>query len=60
VDDKSSDDTSELAATLLRAGDRLIRNEVRLGLNGNRDRRWSVRAPNAFDSSTPMTGCCLE
>lgn len=35
VDDQSTDDGAAVAATLLRAGDRLIHNESRLGLNGN-------------------------
>lgn len=35
VDDQSTDDGAEKAAKLLRAGDRLIRNDSRLGLNGN-------------------------
>src|ERR1700761_5635653 len=35
VDDDSSDDSLEIAATMLRPGDRLVRNESRLGLNQN-------------------------
>lgn len=38
VDDQSSDDGASIAASLLRAGDRLIRNESRLGLNGNHNK----------------------
>ncbi|OBI26222.1 hypothetical protein A5709_07505 [Mycobacterium sp. E1386] len=38
VDDQSTDDGATTAAPLLRAGDRLIRNESRLGLNGNHNR----------------------
>ena len=38
VDDDSSDDCAAIAATMLRPGDRLIRNESRLGLNGNHNR----------------------
>lgn len=38
VDDQSSDDGARIAASLLRNGDRLIRNESRLGLNGNHSR----------------------
>lgn len=38
VDDQSTDDGAAIAATLLRAGDRLIRNDARLGLNGNHNR----------------------
>ena len=38
VDDDSSDDCATIAATMLRAGDRLIRNESRLGLNGNHNK----------------------
>ncbi len=35
VDDDSSDDCVAIATALLRPGDRLVRNESRLGLNGN-------------------------
>jgi glycosyltransferase involved in cell wall biosynthesis len=35
VDDQSTDGGAELAASMLRAGDRLVRNETRLGLNEN-------------------------
>jgi glycosyltransferase involved in cell wall biosynthesis len=38
VDDQSTDDGAAIAATMLRAGDRLIRNESRLGLNGNHNK----------------------
>jgi glycosyltransferase involved in cell wall biosynthesis len=38
VDDDSSDDCAAVAATMLRAGDRLIRNETRLGLNQNHNK----------------------
>ncbi|MGV0041579.1 glycosyltransferase family 2 protein [Mycobacterium colombiense] len=38
VDDQSSDDGASIAASLLREGDRLIRNESRLGLNGNHNK----------------------
>lgn len=38
VDDNSSDDCAAVAATMLRAGDRLIRNDPRLGLNQNHNR----------------------
>lgn len=38
VDDQSTDDGAATAAKLLRAGDRLIRNDTRLGLNGNHNR----------------------
>lgn len=38
VDDQSSDDGARVAASLLREGDRLIRNESRLGLNGNHNK----------------------
>ncbi|WP_202321039.1 glycosyltransferase family 2 protein [Mycobacterium intracellulare] len=38
VDDQSTDDGAAIAATLLRAGDRLVRNDFRLGLNGNHNR----------------------
>lgn len=38
VDDQSIDDGATIAATLLRTGDRLIRNESRLGLNGNHNK----------------------
>lgn len=38
VDDQSTDDGIATAAKLLRAGDRLIRNDTRLGLNGNHNR----------------------
>jgi glycosyltransferase involved in cell wall biosynthesis len=38
VDDDSSDDSADIAAGMLRAGDRLIRNTSRLGLNQNHNR----------------------
>jgi glycosyltransferase involved in cell wall biosynthesis len=38
VDDASSDDCVAIAATMLRPGDRLIRNESRLGLGGNHNK----------------------
>lgn len=38
VDDDSSDGCAAVAATLLRPGDRLARNESRLGLNGNHNK----------------------
>jgi glycosyltransferase involved in cell wall biosynthesis len=38
VDDDSSDDGAAIAATMLRAGDRLIRNGSRLGLNQNHNK----------------------
>ncbi|OBH55117.1 hypothetical protein A5687_03135 [Mycobacterium mantenii] len=38
VDDQSTDDGAAIADKLLRAGDRLIRNESRLGLNGNHNK----------------------
>lgn len=38
VDDQSVDDGPATAATLLRPGDRLLRNDSRLGLNGNHNR----------------------
>lgn len=38
VDDQSSDDGARIAVPLLRDGDRLIRNESRLGLNGNHNK----------------------
>lgn len=38
VDDESSDDCAAVAAKMLRPGDRLIRNESRLGLCGNHNR----------------------
>jgi len=38
VDDASSDDGPEVAARLLRPGDRLVRNHSRAGLNGNHNR----------------------
>jgi GT2 family glycosyltransferase len=38
VDDDSSDDSAAIAATMLRVGDRLIRNVSRLGLNQNHDK----------------------
>lgn len=38
VDDQSTDDGAATASKLLRAGDRLIRNESRLGLNGNHNK----------------------
>jgi glycosyltransferase involved in cell wall biosynthesis len=42
VDDDSADDCAAIAATMLRPGDRLIRNESRLGLNGNHNRCMEV------------------
>lgn len=38
VDDQSTDDGATTAASLLRPGDRLIRNDSRLGLNGNHNK----------------------
>ena len=38
VDDQSTDDSGVIAATMLRAGDRLVSNDSRLGLNGNHNR----------------------
>ncbi len=38
VDDDSSDESSAIAATMLRPGDRLIRNESRVGLNRNHNK----------------------
>jgi glycosyltransferase involved in cell wall biosynthesis len=38
VDDESSDDCAATAATMLRPGDRLVRNESRLGLNQNHNK----------------------
>jgi glycosyltransferase involved in cell wall biosynthesis len=38
VDDASSDDSAAIAATMLRTGDRLIRNESRLGLSANHNK----------------------
>jgi glycosyltransferase involved in cell wall biosynthesis len=38
VDDDSSDDCAAIAAAMLRPGDRLVRNESRLGLNGNHNK----------------------
>jgi glycosyltransferase involved in cell wall biosynthesis len=38
VDDESSDDCAAIAAKMLRPGDRLIRNDSRLGLCGNHNR----------------------
>jgi glycosyltransferase involved in cell wall biosynthesis len=38
VDDNSSDGFAAIAAAMLRPGDRLIRNESRLGLSGNRNK----------------------
>ncbi|WP_276207064.1 glycosyltransferase family 2 protein [Mycobacterium alsense] len=37
-DDNSSDDCAAIAASLLRPGDRLIRNQPNLGLNGNHNK----------------------
>jgi glycosyltransferase involved in cell wall biosynthesis len=37
-DDNSSDDCAAIAASLLRTGDRLIRNQTNLGLNGNHNK----------------------
>lgn len=38
VDDDSSDDGPEIVQSLLRPRDRLVRNRIRLGLNGNHNR----------------------
>jgi glycosyltransferase involved in cell wall biosynthesis len=38
VDDDSSDDSVTIAESMIRPGDRLIRNRSRLGLNGNHNR----------------------
>lgn len=38
IDDQSTDDCAAIAATMLRSGDRLIRNETRLGLNQNHNK----------------------
>ncbi|SDO34752.1 glycosyltransferase family 2 protein [Afipia sp. GAS231] len=38
VDDDSSDGCAAIAATMLRPGDRLIRNDTRLGLNANHNK----------------------
>ena len=38
VDDESTDDGVAIATRLLRPGDRLVRNESRVGLNGNHNR----------------------
>ncbi len=38
VDDDSSDDGPAIAASLLRPGDRLVKNQPRLGLNGNHNK----------------------
>jgi glycosyltransferase involved in cell wall biosynthesis len=38
VDDNSSDDSVAVAATMLRAGDRLVRNESRLGAHDNHNK----------------------
>ncbi|GLV09539.1 hypothetical protein MyChFU_28590 [Mycobacterium intracellulare subsp. chimaera] len=38
VDDQSTDDGAAIAAPLLRPGDRLVRNNSRLGLNGNHNK----------------------
>ncbi|OBI12001.1 hypothetical protein A5712_08615 [Mycobacterium sp. E2327] len=38
VDDDSSDDCAAISTALLRPGDRLVRNETRLGLNGNHNK----------------------
>ena len=38
VDDQSSDDSAAIAATMIRPGDRLIRNGSRLGLNENHNK----------------------
>src|ERR1700746_1547890 len=37
-DDNSSDDGAAIAAAMLRPGDRLIRNQPNLGLNGNHNK----------------------
>ncbi|QUR67331.1 glycosyltransferase family 2 protein [Mycobacterium spongiae] len=42
VDDASSDDCVAIAATMLRANDRLVRNEPRLGLNQNHNKCLDV------------------
>lgn len=46
VDDDSSDDCAAIAATMLRPGDRLIRNEPRLGLNQNHNKCLEVARGN--------------
>jgi glycosyltransferase involved in cell wall biosynthesis len=38
VDDDSSDDGAAVAAAMLRPGDRLVKNQPRLGLNGNHNK----------------------
>jgi glycosyltransferase involved in cell wall biosynthesis len=38
VDDDSSDDSADIAETMIRPGDRLVRNRSRLGLNGNHNK----------------------
>ena len=38
VDDRSSDDSAAIAASMMRPGDRLIRNQSRLGLNENHNK----------------------
>lgn len=38
IDDRSTDDGATIAKSLLRPGDRLIRNESRLGLNANHNK----------------------
>ena len=38
VDDASSDSCAEIAAAMLRPGDRLIRNDARIGLNANHNK----------------------
>lgn len=42
VDDDSSDDCAAIAATMLRPGDRLLRNEPRLGLNRHHNKCLEV------------------
>jgi glycosyltransferase involved in cell wall biosynthesis len=43
VDDCSSDDSAAIAARMLRPGDRLIRNESRVGLNQNHNKCLAPR-----------------
>ncbi len=42
VDDDSSDDSADIVAGMLRAGDRLIRNRSRLGLNQNHNKCFEL------------------
>jgi cellulose synthase/poly-beta-1,6-N-acetylglucosamine synthase-like glycosyltransferase len=48
ADDDSSDDCAAIAATMLRPGDRLIRNETRLGLNGNHNKCMELAHGNCI------------